>query len=248
MTDISNDADVAAAAPTVLTQEKHDTTLSPRNDYMSTYKAWITSASLLMILVPTLSAQAEQSVNVPTSLTQMGEYGENIYDAAKAQNWKEADAKLAALKQTIQKVSQPLSKAENEQVKLQREIAALADTVRKRDSWATMREANQVTLVAADLTAPYHPRIPADVARLDYGGRELEIWSTAKDLPALKKTAQNLRQTWNQLRPEVEAHNAAEAKKFDRLIAQIDRAQSVAEYRNLAAPVLDEVDNLEKVF
>lgn len=57
-----------------------------------------------------------------------------------------------------------------------------------------------------------------------------------------------MRQTWNQLRPEVETHNAAEAKKFDGLIAQIDHAQPIAEYRNLAAPVLDEVDNLEKGF
>ncbi|MGI8637728.1 MAG: hypothetical protein ACR2KZ_20195, partial [Segetibacter sp.] len=49
--------------------------------------------------------------NVPPSLAQMGEYGENIYDAAKAKNWKEADAKLAALKGAIQNSAPELAKA-----------------------------------------------------------------------------------------------------------------------------------------
>lgn len=195
------------------------------------------------------AAQKKRAVSMPASLTQMGEYGENIYDAAKGKNWKEADTKLAALNQAIQESQPELSKNENERSRLQSTLTALEGAVRKQDSWGAMREANQVTLVAADLTASYHPQVPADVARLDYDGRELEIWSSAKDLAKQRTTAQEMRQNWDRLKPEVEAHNGAtESQKFEDLIAQVDHASSVAQYQALAGPVLGEVDNLEKVF
>ncbi len=195
------------------------------------------------------TAQPARPLSVPASLSQMGEYGENIYDAAKVGKWKEVEAKLGALRRTIQDSSQDLAKAAKERIRLNTAVAALDGSVNKRDIPGAMRDANQVTLVAADLTARYHPRVPADVVRLDYDGRELEIWSAAKSAAKLKETAQNMRQTWNRVRPEVEAHNgAAEAKKFDGLITQIEGAQSIAQYQKLVAPVLDQVDNLEKVF
>ena len=43
--------------------------------------------------------------------------------------------------------------------------------------------------------------------------------------------------------------NIHEAKThLSRLIAQVEAAQSPADFGKLATPVLDEVDNLEKVF
>ena len=46
----------------------------------------------------------------------------------------------------------------------------------------------------------------------------------------------------------VEAHKAAEAKKFDALVAQVESAKTSADYARAATPVLNEVDNLEKLF
>ena len=42
--------------------------------------------------------------------------------------------------------------------------------------------------------------------------------------------------------------STAEAKKFEALIAQVESAKAPADYANVAKPVLDEVDNLEKLF
>lgn len=45
------------------------------------------------------TTHADTSVaTVPKPLAAAGEYAENVYDAAKAKDWKTADAKLAALK------------------------------------------------------------------------------------------------------------------------------------------------------
>ncbi len=104
--------------------------------------------------------------SVPPALAQMGEYGENIYDAAKAAKWKEAASKLASLKNAVQSSAQDLSGATNERGQLDATVTALDHSVPHHDKSATMRDANQVTFLAAELTAPYHPKIPADVAGL----------------------------------------------------------------------------------
>lgn len=187
--------------------------------------------------------------SVPPALAQMGEYGENIYDAAKAGKWQEAESKLASLKNTVQSSAQDLSSAPNERGQLDATITALDKSVPHHAKSATMRDANQVTFLAAELTAPYHPKVPADVARLDFDGRELEIWSAAHDIPKLKHTAEDIHQTWDQVRPEVEAHNGqSAAKDFDALVAKVDHAHTAGQYHAVANPLLDQVDKLESVF
>ena len=84
--------------------------------------------------------------------------------------------------------------------------------------------------------------------KLDYYGRELEVWALANDVNKLQATAREMRQTWDALRPAVEAKSATEAKKFDALVAQVETAKTPAAYIRVATPVLDEVDNLEKLF
>lgn len=195
------------------------------------------------------AAAPNQSAVMPASLASLGEYGENIYDAAKAKKWTEAAAKFSALKSAIQQSSAELGKAEDKRTQLQESITSLDNAIGKREQATAMRAANQVTLVGSELAASYHPKVPADVARLDYDGRELEIWSRLNDRSKLRSTAQDMRQTWDRLEPEVKSHNGvAEARKFGSLITQTDRAKSVAQYQRLARPVLDEVDALEKVF
>ena len=118
---------------------------------------------------------------------------------------------------------------------------------------ATLLVANQVTLIAADLVEPFNPQVPAAVTRLDFYGRELEIGVAAKDsagrLAGLKVTGDLLRQTWDKIQPAVKAKGGeAEAKKFSGLMTKLGAAKSVEDYGKLVTPILDEVDNLEKVF
>jgi len=111
-----------------------------------------------------------------------------------------------------------------------------------------MREANQVTVNVADMTAAYKPSVPVEVTKLDYYGRELEVWAQAQDANKLQATAREMRRTWDSLRPSIETHSAVEAKKFDALVARVESAKAPADYARVATPVLNEVDNLEKLF
>jgi hypothetical protein len=69
-----------------------------------------------------------------------------------------------------------------------------------------------------------------------------------QDANKLQAAAREMQQTWDRLRPSIETHSAREAKKFDALVAQVESAKTPADYARVATPVLNEVDNLEKLF
>ena len=109
--------------------------------------------------------------------------------------------------------------------------------------------ANQLTLLGATLSEPYHPRLPVNIVRLDYYGRELEIWAARKDLPRLASTAHDLSRTWMAVKPLVIANGGAvSARRTDSLMTRLAAAKTSAEYAALATPILDVVDELELPF
>jgi len=197
---------------------------------------------------PASSSAATTRGSVPTSLSNAGEYGENVYDYAKANDWKNADVKVAALKDAITKVRTEVKNQSAAVDRLDAKVATLDRAVTAKDRQAAMREANQVTLDVANMTTAYKLSVPVEVTRLDYYGRELEVWAQAQDANKLQATAREMRRTWDSLRPSIEAHKAAEAKKFDALVAQVESAKTPADYAHVATAVLNEVDNLERLF
>jgi hypothetical protein len=127
-------------------------------------------------------------------------------------------------------------------------VAALDRAVTAKDRQAAMREANQVTLDVANMTTAYTLNVPVEVTKLDYYGRELEVWAQAQDSNKLQATAREMRRTWDSLRPTIAAKSATEAKTFEALVAQVEAAKTPADYTRVATQVLNEVDNLEKLF
>jgi len=186
---------------------------------------------------------------VPEALIDAGEFGENVYDLVKAKDWAKATEKFKALKGAATRIAGDLKDGHAEKKRLDEIIAALGKALAAMDKLAAMRAANQVTLVAADLSEPFSPQVPAAVTRLDFNGRELEIGTAAKDQKQLKAAADGLRKNWDKVRAAVKSRGGeAEAKRFDALVTRVEAATSVEDYGKLATPILDEVDNLEKVF
>lgn len=185
---------------------------------------------------------------VPKALVDAGEYGENLYDAAKANDWTLAGERFTALKQSFKQLNPETGAPAQAEDRLERTLAALSLSVARRQRRVTMEEANQVTLDVANMTASYALKVPVQVTRLDFYGRELEIWAGAREPSRLRLAAQGMRHEWDAVRPSVEERRPAEARKFAALVTQVERAKAAAEYRRLAEPVLQEVDNLEKVF
>jgi hypothetical protein len=197
---------------------------------------------------PATNAAATTEQSPPPSLANAGEYGENVYDFAKANDWKNADVKLAALRDAVKKVRSDVKNKSAAVDHLAENVAALDQAVTTKDRQTAMREANQVTLDVADMTTAYKLSVPVEVTKLDYYGRELEVWAQAKDANKLQATTHQMRRTWDSLRPTIEAHSKTEAKKFEALVAQAESAKTPADYTRVATLILNEVDNLEKLF
>ena len=192
---------------------------------------------------------AAQNLPLPQALANIGEYGENLYDSAQAKRWPDARAKLDQLKGAIQQSNTELNKADKQRTELQRLVDSLDKSIAKKAQFETTRDANQVTLMGSELVASYHPKVPVEVTRLDYDGRELEIWSLAHNMTKLKDTAADIRRTWEEVKPKIESHKGtAESKAFGKLVTDVEQATTVAQYQNLAPKILEQVDKLEKVF
>ena len=192
------------------------------------------------------STAANMPDDVPVSLRDVGEHGELVYDAAKVRDWSKTTADLAKLKAAAQRLRMDLRESPDELAEVLAELEAAVTT---KDKQATMRQANRVTLTAANMTVPFHPAVPPEVIRLDYLGRELEIWAEAKDASKLHTTAADLTRTWESVRPAVESRGAtALSKEFTDLVTRVRSARSPNEFRRLASRVLEAVDRLESVF
>jgi len=196
-------------------------------------------------LTPSQDAAASPNRPVPESLSDAGELGENIYDAAKAADWKTAAEKAdeladASKAMETEKVAPPA---------FADSLADLRKAVTAKDRNSTLLESNRITLEIADAMAGYPVAIPPAIAKLDYLGREIEIWSSAKDVKRLQGTVRDLRTTWDSVKPKVEeAGGGEQAKDFESLVAKAEVARSASEYGKLATPILDKVDDLERVF
>ena len=213
---------------------------------MKTHLLAVSVVAITLIAGAAVVCYAADADTPKTVIAEVGEVGENIYDLAKDKEWTAVAKKLTSLKKEVESLK---SQAKEAKVQLSKSIAALEKAVGAKDQQITMQEANQITLIAANLTEPFHPQVPVDIARLDYYGRELEIWSAVNNETKLKETADALKKTWDKVRPSVMEHGGdAEAKSFDGLMLQLNAAKSPEQYKSVAAPILDEVDNLEKVF
>ncbi len=184
---------------------------------------------------------------VPASLTNLGEYAENLYDLAQANKWTKTGAKLTSLQNTAKRLTTEYK--DSADADLNKSIAALNQAVAAKNRQATMIYSNQVTLIATKMTVPFQPKVPVEVALLDYYGRELQIWAGTGNTAKLKTTTNEIRKTWDAVRPSIESHRGSvPAQKFDSLVTRLEAAKSSSEYGRIATPMLDEVDNLEKVF
>lgn len=186
---------------------------------------------------------------VPAPVAGAAHYGEGLFDAAYAGSWPAATAQLDTLRQRTSATGGSAAPAALGAA-LSREVAVLDTAVPRRNRGATLRSANEVTRIAAELTRSYNPPLPVEITLLDYDGRELLVWSEANDPARLRESAALLRKTWDAVRPRVAARpgGGAAASAFERLVVEAEAARTPAGYAAVAQRILDDVDRLEGLF
>jgi len=186
---------------------------------------------------------------VAPAIDAIGNHGEDSYDMITGRKWAVARAKLDSIRTVLPQVSDTLRVGDASRAALATATSDALAAVAARNVAAGATAANRITYLAAQLAEPYHPVVPADVALLDYYGRELVLGAQANDMARLTGTRDAITRVWNEVRPTIEAHNgAAVARRFGAIVTRIASAKTAAEYRQQATPMLDEVDHLENVF
>jgi len=99
-----------------------------------------------------------------------------------------------------------------------------------------MREANQGNSRLFHMTTAYKLSVPVEVTSLITTVVSWRFGHRHKTRTNCRRTAREMRRTWDSLRPSVEAHKATEAKKFDALVAQVESAKTPATTRVWATP------------
>jgi hypothetical protein len=189
------------------------------------------------------AADSVQGAGVPAAVADVGTHAEDLYDEAKAANWTKARVIMDSLDKSASELRA------GERTELTGALDTLRMAVAARDRRRAVEAANRVTFIGAHLTEAYNPKMPADVVRLDYYGRELEIWAARNDLGRITTTRDALRRTWHAVKPNVISHGgAAAAARTDSLVARLDSAKTAKDYAQVATPFLDVVDELEKPF
>jgi hypothetical protein len=190
--------------------------------------------------------------SIPMVLDAIGAHGESAYDMVKAGDWRKAQADLDSLHTAAASLRTLGGAASEELDALDETLHALQHAVKSKDRATALIRANRVTYLAATMTGPLNPQVPVAIALLDYFGRELEIWAAAKNggaMDKLNETVDSIHRTWEVVRPAVlRRGGSAEARQFSQLIAQLNGARTQAGVGRLAALILDQVDNLERVF
>ena len=195
---------------------------------------------------PTSDTSHKAVSAIPAAVDSLGSHAEDLYDEVKAASWTKAERLLAALRSDI--VNLPDGTPAKAKENLKATADSLAREIATRRKAEAMADANKATYVSAELVRDYASVTPVQVLLLDYEGRELELWSSQRNMARLATVKSDLRRIWDEVKPKIESRNAKQASHTETLVARIEKANTPAEIAKLATPFLDEVDLLEKVF
>lgn len=166
-----------------------------------------------------MEAVEKQSFQISSALGQISESGEDAYDSVKVGNWLQAQKQLSTLRQAQSKLADEMSTPKMDMAGIKAGISDFALAIVNKNQMKAMDAANRITLHAIQITATFKSVQPLELSMLDYLGRELELAALARDASKIQDTIRQIIQTWEILKPNVQAHGGSvQAKHFDTVV------------------------------
>lgn len=199
---------------------------------------------------PSPGVHKDKANTIRDELELISGYAEDIFDLAKADRWKKASKKLLILERGEKNLINTANGFAGDNLSaLTKSSSDLERAINTKNRQEAMTAANKITAITALLAKPFKQRVPTNVMLLGFYGRELVIWSEMKNTNKLSAIVSKMHLTWQTLMPLLLAEGGSkDVKKFGEIMKRLEAAKIPEEYGRLAISVLDEVDNLEKVF
>jgi len=181
----------------------------------------------------------------PAAVVDAGAAARHLFDAARDSQWEEAASQLGALQRALANLPNDAGSGALRRT-LRTRAHDLTQTVAHKRRLATMEAANDVTRFAADLANTYHTNVPAQLRLLDYYGRQLQIGIVAHRPALIKRATADLRQAWNDIRPQLEQRGRFDdVRRLTDIVATLGITKRPADVERLAEAELSAVDRLQ---
>jgi len=181
----------------------------------------------------------------PLALSEVDDAARYLFESARDNRWTDAGNQFYTLQHAAEDLPAGLAPADVV-ASLRRRIRELADTVPHHERVRTMDAANAVTQFVIGLSGAFESRVPAQVPRLAYLGRQLELGIAAGDSTTINRATVEIRQTWNELRPELEQRqHLADLRRMSDIVVSLEVTKSRTSQGALARAELDAVSHLE---
>jgi len=181
----------------------------------------------------------------PLALSEVDDAARYLFESARESKWMDANAQLQVLQHVFEDLPRGLQSADVA-LSLRTRMRELPDTVAQHDRVRTMEAANAITRAVIGLSAQFQSRVPAQIPTLAYLGRQIELGIAAQQPALIARATADIRQTWNEVRPQLEhAGHAADVRRMTDIVVSLEGTNQTAEEASLARAELDAVSHLE---
>lgn len=181
----------------------------------------------------------------PLALSEVDDAARYLFESARDSRWSDSRNQLDTLQHAAEDLPAGLAPADVV-ASLRRRIRELSDTVPHHERVRTMDAANAVTQFVIGLSGAFESRVPAQVPTLAYLGRQIELGIAAGDSSMINRATSDIRQTWNELRPELERRqHLADVRRMTDIVVSLEVTKRRTDQATLARAELDAVSHLE---
>lgn len=190
----------------------------------------------------------------PSQLDSLESDSEDIIDDITKNDWTSAKSKSSDIKAKFSELS-PILKKDSVSADIingiNSTIIKLENAVDAKQSYEARVQANQISNYIPDVADYYTVKIPTDIGRLDYLGREILLNAEKADWTSATSNFQTASNLWNGLKAQMSSSYKTDIDTFqsnlDSLKSAIDKKDS-AETAKQADALLENIDTLENDF
>ena len=168
---------------------------------------------LWIVSIFTIACAAEQPKAkpgiVPDALQTIEAAAEDIIDFAPSGNWDKISGDVTDIENAWNSYQPQASKdgaSQENQDAMTSALSELQAAVSAKDPKETMQASNNVSAAIVELFALYHPKVPADIGRLDVLERQVILDVAAKNYTAATASLVRIKSVWKEVKSSVLEH------------------------------------------
>ncbi|MHB1687066.1 MAG: hypothetical protein ACYCVH_06815 [Ignavibacteriaceae bacterium] len=192
---------------------------------------------------------------LPKAIYNTGEAAEDLVDYAQSANWSKVKLKIDEINKLYNSYR---SEVIHNKLSLQL-LDFYSYYVERLNNGLSLKHgdqiafaANQITGIGVDFENHFNHKIPPEVSRLDYLGRELLLEGRDNNSIAVNRRLGDIDETWAGLKSVIiSKHGFKQAMEFELLVSKIKSLKNKLnsdEFKQTVNKYSDQIDKLEKLF